>query len=139
MDHAATARRLYDLINAGDIDGFGDLLADDFIEHEALPGLEPSRDGVKTFFRMQIEAFPDLRMEVLDTIAEGAKVVTRVRYTGTNAGAFQDMSATGKSVDLQLVDIFAFDADGRVREHWGVLDQLTMLQQLGAIPVAAPA
>jgi steroid delta-isomerase-like uncharacterized protein len=139
MDHAATARRMYDLINAGDIDGFGELLADDFVEHEELPGLAPSKEGVKTFFQMQLAAFPDLRMDAQDIIVDGAKAVARVRYTGTQQGEFQGMPATGKRVDVQLVDIFAFDGAGRVKEHWGVLDQLTLLQQLGVVPVGAPA
>ena len=52
MDHAATMRRAYDLLNAGDIDGFGELLADDFVEHEETPGLAPTREGVMEFFRM---------------------------------------------------------------------------------------
>jgi ketosteroid isomerase-like protein len=38
MDHAAAMKRLYDLINAGDIDGFGELLAEDFVEHEEMRG-----------------------------------------------------------------------------------------------------
>ena len=45
MDHAAAMKRLYDLINAGDIDGFGELLAEDFVEHEEMPGLERSKKG----------------------------------------------------------------------------------------------
>ncbi len=139
MDHAATARRLYELLNVGDVDGFGELLADDFIEHEAIPGLAPSKDGVKTFFRMQISAFPDLRLAVEDVVADGAKVVARVRYTGTQQGEFQGMPATGKAVDIQLIDIFAFADDGRVREHWGVLDLMTMMQQLGVVPAGPPA
>jgi steroid delta-isomerase-like uncharacterized protein len=139
MDHAATARRLYELLNAGDVDGFGDLLADDFIEHEEIPGLAPSKDGVKTFFRMQIAAFPDLRLAVEDVVADGAKLVARVRYTGTQQGEFQGMPATGKAVDVQLIDIFAFADDGRVREHWGVIDLLAMMQQLGVVPTGAPA
>jgi len=139
MDHAATARRLYALLSAGDVDGFGKLLADDFIEHEELPGLAPSRDGVKTFFRMQIAAFPDLRLAVEDVVADGAKVVARVRYTGTQQGEFQGMPATGKAVDIQLIDIFAFADDGRVREHWGVIDLMAMMQQLGVVPTGAPA
>jgi steroid delta-isomerase-like uncharacterized protein len=139
MDHAATARRLYELLNAGDVDGFGDLLADDFIEHEEIPGLAPSKDGVKTFFRMQIAAFPDLRLAVEDVVADGAKLVARVRYTGTQQGEFQGMPATGKAVDVQLIDIFAFADDGRVREHWGVIDLMAMMQQLGVVPTGAPA
>lgn len=139
MDHAATARRLYELLSAGDVDGFGELLADDFIEHEELPGLAPSKDGVKTFFRMQIAAFPDLHLAVEDVVADGAKVVARVRYTGTQHGEFQGMPPTGKAVDVQLIDIFAFADDGRVLEHWGVLDLMTMMQQLGVVPEGPPA
>ena len=44
------------------------------------------------------------------------------------------MPATGKAVDAQLIDIFAFADDGRVREHWGVIDLMTMMQQLGVVP-----
>ena len=138
MDHAATARGLYERINAGDVDGFGDLLADDFIEHEEVPGLAPSKDGVKTFFRMQIAAFPDLRLSVEDVVDDGAKVVARVRYRGTQQGEFQGMPATGKAVDVQLIDIFAFADDGRVREHWGVIDLMAMMQQLGVVPAGPP-
>ena len=57
-DHAAAMERLYDLINAGDIDGFGDLLADDFVEHKDMPGLERSKEGVKQLFHMYRAAFP---------------------------------------------------------------------------------
>lgn len=138
MDHAATARRMYELISAGEIDGFADHLGDDFIEHEEIPGLAPTRDGVVSFFRMQMSAFPDLRMDPEDIIADGDKVVARVRLTGTQEGTFQDLPPTGKRVDVQLVDIFRFGADGRVSEHWGVMDQLALMQQLGLVPEAAP-
>jgi len=134
MDHAATIRRMYDLLSAGDIDGFGDLIADDFVEHEETPGLEPTKEGVKQFFHMYRAAFPDLRMEPQDVLASGDKVVARARATGTNQGEFMGMPATGKSVDVQLIDIIRFGDDGLAREHWGVFDALGMMQQLGAIP-----
>jgi len=139
MSHADTMRRIYDLINAGNIDGFAALLADDFVDHEELPGLAPTRDGVTTFFRMYLAAFPDLRMMPEDVIASGDKVVARVRVTGTHQGAFMGMPATGRPIDVQVVDIMRFGDDGRVREHWGILDQLTMMQQLGAMPAGPPA
>jgi steroid delta-isomerase-like uncharacterized protein len=139
MDHAAAARRLYDLINAGDIGVFSEHLADDFVEHEETPGLAPTKAGVKDFFRMQLAAFPDLHMDVEDVFASGAKVVARVRYTGTHQGEFMGMPATGKSVDVQLIDMFLFGDDGLVREHWGVMDALAMMQQLGVVPAGPPA
>ena len=139
MDHAATARRLYDLVNAGDIAGFGEHLADDFVEHEVTPGLAPTKAGVQDFFRMQIAAFPDLHLAVEDAFASGEKAVARVRFTGTNRGAFMGMPATGKSVDAQLIDMFGFGDDGLVREHWGVIDVMAMMQQLGVVPAGPPA
>ena len=139
MDHVTTARSLYDFLNAADIDGFGGLLADDFVEHEETPGLAPTKAGVKDFFRMQRAAFPDMQIDAQDVIADGEKVVVRARYTGTNRGEFMGMQATGKSVDVQLVDIFRLGDDGLVHGHWGVLDALAMMQQLGVVPAAPPA
>ncbi len=138
-DFGATARRLYDSINAGDLDGFGRLLADDFIEHEETPGLAPTKDGVLAFFRMQRAAFPDMNMHVEDVVADGGKVVARVRYTGTHRGEFMGMPATGKAVDVNLIDMFVIGDDGLVHEHWGVMDALALMQQIGAVPAGAPA
>lgn len=139
MERVAAMRRLYELINAGDIDGFGDQLADGFVEHEAAPGMEPTKEGVKQLFRMYRASFPDLRMDVEEVLPSGDKVVGRIRATGTHTGeAFMGLPASGKSVDVQLIDITRFDDDGLAREHWGVVDTLSMLQQLGAIPAMAP-
>ena len=139
MDHSATQRRLYDLLNVGDIEGFGALLAEGFVEHEETPGLAPTKEGVLEFFRMYRAAFPDLRMDPEDVLASGDKVVARVRATGTHEGEFMGMPATGKSVDVQLIDIMLFSEDGLVREHWGVVDMLAMMQQLGVVPEGPPA
>jgi steroid delta-isomerase-like uncharacterized protein len=130
---------MYDALNAGDIDGFGDLLADDFVEHEVSPGLEPTKEGVKAFFRMYKAAFPDMHMDVQDLIVGGDKVVARTKATGTNQGEFMGMPATGKSVDVELIDIMRFGDDGLAHEHWGVFDAMKMMQQLGVVPEGPPA
>jgi steroid delta-isomerase-like uncharacterized protein len=139
MDHAATMRRAYDLINEGDIEGFGGLLADDFVEHEATPGLEPTRAGVIAFFQMYKAAFPDLRFDAQDVLVSGDKVVVRAQVTGTHEGEFLGIAATGKRIDVALIDIVRFGDDGLGHEHWGVVDTLTMMQQLGVIPEGPPA
>jgi len=139
MDHGATLRSFYDLINAGDVDGFGDLLADDFVEHEETPGLAPTRDGVKAFFRMQIAAFPDLRLHVEDILTSGDKAVARARITGTHRGELMGIPPTGKAIDVPLIDIVRFSDDGLAREHWGVFDAMAMMQQLGLVPDGPPA
>jgi steroid delta-isomerase-like uncharacterized protein len=138
VDHAATMRRMYELISAGEIDRFGDLIADDFVEHEeALPGMERTKNGVKQLFHVLRAAFPDLRMEPRDVIVSGDKAVARVTATGTHQAEFMGMPASGRTVDVQLIDIIRFGDDGLAREHWGIFDQMTMMQQLGAIPAPA--
>jgi predicted ester cyclase len=78
-------------------------------------------------------------MDVEDVIASGDKAVARVRVTGTHMGEFLGMPATGKSAAVNLIDITRFGDDGLAREHWGVAGQLSLLQQLGAIPAGPPA
>ena len=139
MDHEATLRRAYERISSGDLDGFGELIADDQVEHEVTPGLEPTKEGVLTFFRMYVAAFPDLRMEPEDFVSSGDKVVARVRCTGTQQGDFMGIPASGKRFDVEAIDILRFGDDGLAHEHWGVFDGLKMMQQLGAVPEGAPA
>ena len=138
MDNETAMRRTYELLSAGDVDGFGRLLSDDFVEHEEVPGLSPTREGVIDLFRGYLVAFPDLRMEVLDLLASGDKAVARVKATGTHDGEFMGLPPSGRAVEVQLIDIMRFE-DGLVVEHWGVMDMLGMLQQLGALPDGLPA
>ena len=141
MDHAATMRSTYERINAGDIAGFGDLVAEDFVEHQGAggPGFPPTKEGTLEFFRTLLAAFPDWRMTVEDLIAGGDKTVARVRVTGTHKGDFMGVPATGTHVDVQLIDIMRFDDAGLVCEHWGVADMLSLMQQLGVVPAGPPA
>ena len=139
MDHTISIQRLYDHINAGDIDGFGRQLADDFVEHNENPGVPPTKAGTLQYFQMLVRAFPDFRMDVQDVIASGDKAVARLQVFGTHKGEFMGIPATGKSATVNLIDITRFGDDGRAREHWGVVDQLAMMQQLGVIPAGPPA
>jgi steroid delta-isomerase-like uncharacterized protein len=139
MSNADTMRQFYDRVNAGDIDGFAALIADDMIEHEKVEGLPQTKEGVVEFFKMFGAAFSDLRLDAEDMIVSGDKAWARVRITGTNDGEFMGMPATGKSVDFQAVDMVRFNDDGIAAEHWGVTDTMTMMQQLGVVPEGPPA
>jgi steroid delta-isomerase-like uncharacterized protein len=134
MSHAATIRGAYERLGAHDLDGFGGLIADDFVEHEELPSGATDKAGVLEFFAIQIAGFPDLGVEVDDIIDAGDTVVARVRFTGTHDGEFMGMPPTGRAIDVPAIDIFRFAGDGRVSEHWGVFDAMRMMQQLGAAP-----
>lgn len=69
-----------------------------------------------------------------DVIDGGDTVVARVRFTGTHEGGFMGMPATGRTVDVQLIDIMRFADDGLVDEHWGVFDAMALMEQLGTVP-----
>ena len=130
----AVVRRLYDeFVNEGDTEAFYEIVAEDVVEHEEAPGLSPDREGVRQFFDMMRQAFPDLRFVVEDMIAEEDRVASRIRMQGTHRGAFMGTEATNSRVDVKVIDFFRL-ADGKVKEHWGVSDMLSMMQQIDAGP-----
>lgn len=138
-DYKVLAQEWLKEINAHNVDAFDRYLTSDFVEHEEVPGVEGSGPEVpKQFFGMIFAAFPDVHMELLDMAVDGDRVWWRFRMTGTNDGEFMGMPATGKKIDIEGIDILRMEGD-RAAEHWGVTDQMKMMQQLGLVPEQAPA
>lgn len=131
-DNKALARRMYnEVINGGNLDLLDELVAEDFVEHEALPGQPTSGPAApRAFFELFTAAFPDMQMTLDDLVAEGDKVVGRATVTGTHNGEFMGIPPTGKSFKVQAIDIVRV-RDGQFVEHWGVTDQAAMMEQLG--------
>jgi steroid delta-isomerase-like uncharacterized protein len=117
----------------GDDAALRELVASDLVDHSSLPGLAAGREGVGQLFGMFREAFPDFRAEILDQLADGDKVITRKAFLGTHRGPFMGIPATGNSVRFELIDIVRIH-EGRIVEHWNVVDQMSLMRQLGAIP-----
>ena len=80
----------------------------------------------------------DPRFTVEDVIAEGDRVAVRWRHRGTQVEPFLGLPATGKPFEIAGIDIYRGE-DGRLAEHWHVVDQLAMLVQLGFIPAPEAA
>jgi steroid delta-isomerase-like uncharacterized protein len=136
-ENKAIARRLHESFNTDDETAAGEeLLAPDFKAY--VPGSpEPlSREAYNQFNRQFSAAFPDGRVTVKDLIAEGDKVVLRMRYQGTHQGDFQGLPPTGKRVTMAGIGIDRI-ADGQIVEHRAEFDTLGLMQQLGVI--TAPA
>ncbi|MEX1258952.1 MAG: ester cyclase [Gemmatimonadota bacterium] len=129
-ENKSLVRRTYDAINRKDFDALAAVIADDVIEHDEFPGLEPSKAGVLQFFRNLQAAFSGVTMTVEDLIAEGDKVFARVTLSGTHQGEFLGIPATGRSISVPMADFFRI-RDGQMVEHWGVADSGVMMQQLG--------
>jgi steroid delta-isomerase-like uncharacterized protein len=132
-ENKAIVRRLVDEAQCqGNIGAVDEFLSDNFIDHSALPGFSPDREGVKQLFAMFRTAFPDFRAVIHDQIAEGDKVVTRKTFHGTHEGEFLGIPATGKEVTIEVIDILHLSGD-KITEHWNVVDQLGLMRQLGVI------
>jgi steroid delta-isomerase-like uncharacterized protein len=109
-----------------------ELVDPSFVDHDPYnPG--GGRDGVRQFFSMFYTAFPDIAYDMHEVLAEGDKAMMYGTMHGTQQGEFMGVPATGKAVAVSAVDIVRF-ADGKMVEHWGLVDQLALLQQLGVVP-----
>lgn len=132
-ENKATMRRIYDVINEGNLDAAGGVIAEDVVEHATFPGQEPGLAGFKQVIAMLRGAFPDLHFTIEDMIAEGDKVVARFTMSGTHQGEFMGIAATGNRVTITGIDVARFE-NGKGVEHWANQDDLGMMQQLGVIP-----
>jgi predicted ester cyclase len=84
-------------------------------------------------FAMFFNAFPDLHVVIHDQVAEGDRVVTRKTFHGTHQGDLIGIPATGRSVAFDVIDILRVQ-NGKITDHWNVVDQLGLMHQIGAIP-----
>ena len=118
---------------AGDTAWMERHIAADFVRHDpGLPFEVRGPAGVKQLHDVLMPAFPDMKLPLEDFVAEGEKVVVRLRVQGTHTGPFGDMAPTGRRIDLGVLDLFQI-RDGVLVEHWALLDNLGMMKQLGAI------
>jgi steroid delta-isomerase-like uncharacterized protein len=129
-DNVALLQRFYEQgVNQGHLELFDELLAENFVEHEELPGIAPNREGVKQWFALMRAAFPDLKFDVEFTMADGEKVAAYLTISGTQAAEFLGIPSQGRAFRVQTVDIVAFE-NGKAVAHWGVTDTGVMMQQL---------
>jgi steroid delta-isomerase-like uncharacterized protein len=126
---------VYRLLNQGDVESIGELVTRDYVEHDPLPGQGTGRDGVLDRFSSIVGALAP-HFTIDDVVAEGDKVVVRWTNAGTHVGEFAGIPATGRSFAMAGIDIYRV-ADGFICEHWHVVDQLSMLGQLGLLPAPA--
>jgi steroid delta-isomerase-like uncharacterized protein len=124
-------RRYYDACNRRDMEAVFACFHPDIVHHSRLS--EYPKNGIGYAFQATLAAFPDLRWEVTELIAEDDRVAALVLVEGTHRGEY-----LGKAGDGRRVKVFSFDfarvQDGRFIEHRGVLDELHLLAQIGVVP-----
>ena len=130
---AVIAAFLEEVINQKRLERADELVLENFVELDPLPGQQQGREGLKGVLGMLFTAFPDMHWVIDETVAEGDNVVTRFTWTGTHGGPFMGMPATGKSVTVKGVVMDKL-AGGKMAESRILMDNMGMMMQLGAIP-----
>lgn len=136
-ENRALVRRFVEEVQSG---GRHDLIDEyldaGFVDHSAMSGFEPTREGVRQLVTAFRTAFPDLQFTIQDQVADGNRVVTRKTLTGVHRGEFMGIPATGSRIEVEVIDVLRVD-DGRITDHWMNGDFLGLMQQLGAVPAPA--
>ena len=120
-------------LNAKDMATMGSIIADDFVDNDAKPGMAPGRQGMIDMMGMFVGAFPDLNVVVDHWVAEGDLVAGVMTTKGTQTGEFMGMPASGKKFSVREIHMVRV-ANGKMAEHWGLANEMSMMQQLEFMP-----
>jgi steroid delta-isomerase-like uncharacterized protein len=125
-------QRYQEIYNSNDLDALAEVVSEDLLTPKIMSGIPTGIEGAKAAHRIMLAGFPDYETIIDDVFAEGDKVAVRITMSGTNTGSFMGIPATGKHVSFTGIYI-ARIASGKIVEHWGEEDGVSLLQQLGVL------
>jgi predicted ester cyclase len=133
----ATVKEMLAQLNAGNIDGFVEHLADNYVRHcQAMPpDLQEIRgpEGMRAWLLANQEGFPDYREDLELLVGEGDFVAWRSVGQGTHMASFGPFPPTGRRMTIVIIGMHRFE-NGRVAETWTAWDNVAALSQLGLFP-----
>ena len=132
---ALLRRFVEELMNQGNMTAASELIAPDFLELDPFPGQASGRTGLVESIKRLRTAFPDLVWRIEEMVAEGEKVASLHTWSGTHQGEFLGIAPTGKRVRMSCT-IFDTYQNGQLKQSRLVMNVLSLLQQLGAMPEA---
>jgi len=124
------ARRSWDLPRHPEL--LEELYSPDLVWHESDQDVR-GYDGAREFISGFVTGFPDITATVEDVFGDGDKVCTRWTLRGTHRGEFAGLSPTNRTVTMTGMTVHRI-ADGRIVEEWDAYDNLSLMQQVGAVP-----
>lgn len=131
QNKATVIRFNREFIEQGRMESFRELVGENLVNHAAPPGT-PNGPQSMVYFILEMlrKGFSDLKVEILDQIAEGDRVTTRKILRGTHTGAFMDAPTSNKKVAIQVIDIIRLQ-DGKYAEHWGMSNLADIMKEIG--------
>ena len=123
--------------NTGDFSQLGTFVSERYtIKHDpgdAWEGQTLDREQFAERVMYSRNAFPDLRFDIQDMVAEGQRVAVFWIMSGTHQGALDNLPATGKPFTISGITIYDFDDHGKVCGHTQAYDRLGFMAQMGLI------
>ena len=134
-DNKQLVRDYFTAFLAADETWWRERIAPTFKRHDpGLPFEVVGPAGVKRLADALLPGIPDMELPIEDMVAEGEKVLARLRVRGTHKGELMGLPPTGRKIDIAVLDLFQI-RDGKLIEHWALLDNLGMLRQLGVTSI----
>jgi predicted ester cyclase len=133
QNKTAVRRLIQKGLNEQNLDEFDNYYISESVNHILPPNMPQGLEGTKMFASMFFTAFPNLQVTIEDLVAEDNKTVLRWSAQGTHQGDLMGIPPTSKDIFITGMAIDRFEGDKSV-EHWEILDQIGMMQQLGVIP-----
>jgi steroid delta-isomerase-like uncharacterized protein len=131
-ENKSIVRRYQEIYNSNALDALGKVVAEDLRTPKIMPGIPAGIEGAKVAHHIMLAGFPDYQTVLEELIAEGDRVVARITLSGTHRGSFMGIPATGKHVEFTGIYIARIDS-GKIVEHWGEEDGVSLLSQLGVL------
>jgi steroid delta-isomerase-like uncharacterized protein len=127
---AIVRRNTEEVQSGGDFGVFEELFADDFVDHTPQPNTTSDKKGVRKLYGYLRAAFPDFYAEIHFQLADGEYVTTYKTYHGTHEGPFLGIAPTHRKIHFETVDVMRV-RNGKITDHWGVGNLLSLMQQIG--------
>ena len=125
-------RRYQEIYNSNNLDALLEVVSENLLTPRIMAGVPHGIEGAKAAHRIMLDGCPDYQTVIEDLFAEGDKVAARVTITGTHTGVLMGVPPTGKKIVFTGIYICRI-SNGKVVEHWGEEDGVSLLAQLGAI------
>src|SRR5512144_306751 len=134
-DNTTVVRACFENASRGDLDVLGQLVTDDYVLH---PQEVRGADGLREMVEGYRAAISQLTVTIEHQFSEGDYVATHFTLRGRHAGELMGTPPTGSEIEVGGLTISRC-RDGRIVEEWELIDTLTLMRQVGALPQATPA
>ena len=115
--NGAALSKFAEAVNTGNYKLFNDVVAADCVDHDPGPGQVPGPDGYQALFTEMRQAFPDMKVERAELVADEEAIAFAYTFSGTQNGSLMGIAPTGKNVKIRGLQISKF-RDGKMVERW---------------------